>query len=334
MVDDRIPEEKEEHYTRLITMLRRGLRVPATTSSSLEESQIIARVQERLAQEESPSRILHRSSRSARLAPVARELAAVLLVGILIGAAVLIFRTGLRPHPVSSPPAVSSGPTAVSHFDGLEASIHIVTPGPYFLRELVSVDVELTNQTGQSVAIDGSAKPDIMCYSSALTAEITGGTAPIYTFPRLDIGCLQPLYMTTVAPHQTLSIHYFLPVTQSGEVTVAMGGMKYSNQSTVLDGHWPSVAIHVDPRVPSDRDLVLRAQGADVFVQAPLAAQAHLLYLESMSCDHFGGVGSRLDWSPLASPELSQPDCPTAHKHWQYVISAPGYAILSGTRDS
>ena len=44
MDDDTIPEERQEHYTQLIALLRRGLREP-TAASSVEQSQIIDRVQ-------------------------------------------------------------------------------------------------------------------------------------------------------------------------------------------------------------------------------------------------------------------------------------------------
>ena len=47
MVDDRVPEEREERHQQLIALLRRGLREPAAMSSP-EQSQIIARVQDRL----------------------------------------------------------------------------------------------------------------------------------------------------------------------------------------------------------------------------------------------------------------------------------------------
>ncbi len=350
MSDDRIPEERQEHYTQLIALLRRGLR-ESTATSSFEQSRMIGRVQERLMRgdalppqaEEPPAHqrpfqtsfrpILGVRSRSGRLARGARDLVAVLMVGILVGAILLTFRFVVQPSG-GRPPTASTGPTAVSQVDGLRASIHVVTPGPYFLRELVSVDVSLTNQTNQPFELAGGIKPDIACYSSALSVQITAGGAPTYALPQLAIGCTQPLFRTMVAPGQTLILHYFLPVTRSGEVTITMGGMRGLPLVSPLDGHWPFVSIHVDPQVPPDRALSLRSQGAQVIVQAPPAAQAHLLYLESITCDGYGGGGSRLDWSPLPTPVLSQPACPTAHRHWGYIVSASGYAIVSGTRDS
>lgn len=350
MDNDTIPEERQEDYTELIALLRRGLSEPAA-ASSVEQSQIIARVYDRLMQaddvsiqaEEPPlyqprlqasSRpVPGKTSRRGRLTHIARDLAAVLVVGILVGATLLMFRSAMRPTGAQTP-TVSTGPTAVSQVDGLRASIHVVTPGPYFLSELVAVDVSLTNQTSRSVEFDGSNRPDIGCYSSALSVQITTGSAPTFEMPRLSIPCAQPLYMTTLAPDQTLALHYLLPVTGSGEVTITMGGMRDSRQASPLDGHWPSVSINVDSQVPANRALSLRSQGAQVIVQAPPEAQAHLLYWESISCDKYEGGGSRLDWSQLPTPILSQPACPTAHRHWAYIVSAPGYATVAGTRDS
>lgn len=349
-IDDSIPEERQEHYEQLIAVVRLGLREP-TEVTAMEQSQIIARVQERLLRGEAlsaqaeelpipqrPSQtrsrpILSAPSRWVHLARVARDLAAVLVIGILVGATLLMFRSAARPSGVL-PPTASTGPTAVSQVDGLRAAIRVVTPGPYFLRELVSVEVDLTNQTSQPFELDGGSKPDSACNSSALSAQITAGSSPTYIPPKLSIACAQPLFRTTIAPGQTLTIHSFLPVTESGEVTITMGGMRDSRQASPLDGHWPAVSIHVDPQVPADRALSLRTQGAEVIVQAPPAAQSHLLYWESISCDRYGGGGSRSDWSPLPTPVLSQPACPTAHRHWEYLVSAPGYAIVAGTRDS
>ncbi len=358
--NERIPEERQEPYTQLIALLHHGLREPAGVTP-LEQSRIIARVQERLLQggartaqaEEPPDdqrpfqtsqasqasqtrsqRILSTPSRRRRLARTARDLAAILVIGILVGATLLLFRSAVRPSGVQ-PPNASTGPTAVSQVDGMQASIHIVTPGPYFLRELISVDLGLTNQTSQPLALSGGNKPDSACDSSALSAQITAGSAPTYTLPRLAIDCALPLFKTTVAPGQTLTLHSFLPVTKSGEVTITMGGMRdVPPQASPLDGRWPSVSFHVDPQIPTNRALSLRNEGAQVIVHAPSMAQALLLYWESITCDGYGGGGARLDWSPLPTLVLSQPACPTAHRHWEYLVSAPGYAIAAGARDS
>src|SRR5690242_16855771 len=114
MGDDWIPEERQENYTALIALLRRGLREP-TDDTSLEQSRIVARVHERLMQadalsaqvEEPPvhQRLPETSSRPIPSTParwghrtrVARDLAAVLVVGILVGATLLMFRSAIRP---------------------------------------------------------------------------------------------------------------------------------------------------------------------------------------------------------------------------------------------
>ena len=348
MFDDMIPEEREEQHKQLIALLRRGLHEPVALTSP-EQSQIIDRVRERLMQGDDFSShpvampvqqagqigatsVVRKSARGGHLPRFVNGLAAVLVVGILVGAALLLFRPALHQNAAPSP-TDSAGPTARTQVNGLQATIHLVTPGPYFLSELVSVDVSLTNHTHASFGLEGSSRPDIACFSSALNVQITAGSVPFYTLPTLAIGCLQPLFLTTLAPGQTLAMHYYLPVTKSGEVTIMMGGMTSSHQTIPLDGHWPSLRIHVNPQVPANRVILLHQQGAQVIIQAPPAARAHLLYRQTITCDQYAGGGS-IDWSPLSTTTLSQPVCPTAHKHWQYIVSAPGYSIVSGSRDS
>ena len=349
MFDDMIPEEREEQHKQLIALLRRGLREPVVISPP-EQSQIIARVRERLTQADDLSPRLEEmpvqqpgqtrsrpkvriSSRRGRLPRFVNGLVAVLVVGMLAGASLLLFRPSLHQH-AARPPVGSTGPTARTQVNGLQASIHLVTQGPYFLSELVSVDVSLTNHTHKTVELLGGNKPDDACFSSALSAQITGGSTPSYTLPRFDVACAQSLHVTLLAPGQTLTIHYYLPVTKSREVTITMGPMRAPPRvASPLDGHWPSLRIRVDAQVPSDRMLSLHAQGAQVIIQAPPAARAHLLYRESITCDQYVD-GIHADWTPLATTVLSQPACPTPHKHWVYIVSAPGYAIVAGKRDS
>jgi hypothetical protein len=356
MFDDMIPEEREERYKQLITLLRRGLREPAAISSP-EQSEIVVRVRERLTQADDlashpeampvqqPGQTGSRprartSSQRGRMLRFVNGLAAVLVVGMLVGASLLLFRSSLHQNGARLPkqngtrlPTDATGPTARAQANGMEAALHLVTAGPYFLSELLSVDVSLTNHTRMTVELLGGNKPDSVCFSSALNALATGGGAPTYTLPRLDVACAQPLYVTWLAPGRTLTMHYYLPMIKSGEVTIAMGPMRDYHLASPLDGHWPSLRIHVDAQVQSKRLLSLHAQGAQVMIQAPPAARTHLLYRESISCDQYGD-GSHADWTPLATTVLSQPSCPTAHKHWVYIVSAPGYAIVAGMRDS
>jgi len=348
MFDDMIPEEREEQYKQLITLLRRGLREPAAISSP-EQSEIIARVRKRLTQAEDlasrpeampvqqPGQTGSRprartSSQRGRMLRFVNGLAAVLVVSMLVGAALLLFRSSLHQR-AARPPTDSTGPTVHTQANGMEASLHLVTTGPYFLSELLSADVSLTNHTRMTVELLGRNKADSVCFSSALNAQVTGGGAPTYTLPRLAVECAQPLYITGLAPGHTLTMHYYLPVTKSGEVTITMGPMRVPHLASPLDGHWPSLRIRVDAQVPSKRMLLLHAQGTQVMIQAPAAARTHLLYRESITCDQYGD-GSHADWTPLATTVLSQPVCPTAHKHWVYIVSAPGYAIVAGKRDS
>ena len=75
-----------------------------------------------------------------------------LVVGIIISASLLLFRPQSRSSPLTiaaTPIIATPGPTARTQANGLEATIHLVTPGPYFLSELLLVDVSLANHTRQ-----------------------------------------------------------------------------------------------------------------------------------------------------------------------------------------
>ncbi len=349
MENDLIPEEREEANQPLIALLRHSLRERESISST-EQAQIVARAQERLTRAgafasrsvagETFQRPAQIGSRPIPRAPTrlrgqarfARDMAAVLLAGLLVGATLLIFHAA-APRNTGQPSTATSGPTAQSQINGLSATLHVLTPGPYFLGELVATDVTLTNQTEHTVQLGGASRPDSVCSSSALSVQITSGSEPSFALPRLEIGCLSILYGTHLEPGRTLTMRYYLPVTKSGTVTIAMGGMPGPHQANPLDGHWPSVSIQVAPQAPADRIFTLRNEGAQVTVQGPTAALAHLLYMESMACDHYG-AGGPLIWTPLPASTLAQPACPTPHKHWIYLIGAPGYALAWGTHDS
>lgn len=360
MPDYMIPEESEELHKKLIPFLRRGFHDPVTISPP-ESSQIIAQVRDRLIQAEylpsetektpvqqqgqmaTSSPLTGVRSQKSRIPRFINILAAVLVVGILIGTSLLL----LRPHtysPAAIPTAASTGPSARTQVNGLEASIHLVTPGPYFLSELLFVEVSLTNHTSRSFMLSGLNKPDsLFCPKSALSARITRGNAPSYTFPLLSYACNDDEPLTNLARGQTLTIDHYLPMTRSGEVTITMGGqlmgtmseLKEYSGGTPLDGHWPFLRIHVDPKVPPSRMISLHVQGTQIMVQAPQAARAHLLYMESITCGPNTGLyvdSSGTNWTPLTTTALSQPACPTTVlRRWDYIVSAPGYPIVSGS---
>lgn len=342
MNDDMVPEEGVQEYNQLLMTLRSSAqtRVPIVPE---EQATIVAQVRKRLRQAMSASSRpdvgaftlqhdlgLHIPTKQARKSTrlVANLLAAVVVIGLILGSWALF-----RVHPISSgTPASSSisepGPVARVQVGGLEASMHVLIGGPYFLSELLPIDVSLTNHTHQPVVLDGVNHTADLCFSSALMVQVTAGGNPSYTFPRLDVACTQPAFFTEVKPGQTITIHQYIPLTRSRAVTLTMGPST-SYRADPLNGRWPTVHIQVNPQVPQNRVLSLQSRQRQVVIGIPAGAKAHLLYMQTMSCErYFDSSGSR--WTPLATTVLHEPACPTTHPHWEYIVSAPGYPIVSG----
>ena len=350
MRDDVVPEEREQEYTRLLTVLRSAsagrVSIPAG-----EQRQIIARVRGRLARAPSPStppeagtfsRQQHhlptkKGKTSAQF--VAQLLAAVVVIGLILGSLVLF-----RGHPFSSSTALQStltpgtGPTAQAQADGLEADMHVLIGGPYFLGELLPIDVSFTNHTQRRAELDGStliANNSIVnaCFPPEFLVQVTGGHNPSYTFPELDIVCAQPLFTNEVGPGQTITIHQYVPLTKSGEVTLTTGMRLPGRFIDPFNSLWPAVhvQVQVNPQVPQDRAIPLQPQPGRVTISAPAGARAHLLYMQGITCDGYD-LSYPVKWTPLSTNVLYEPACPTAHRHWTYIVSAPGYAIASGSQ--
>lgn len=223
--------------------------------------------------------------------------------------------------------------------------MQVVIAGPYFLRELLPVDVSLTNHTQQAVQLLEPRIPADLCHDSALMARLTAGSDPAVVFPPspIGVGCTNELRTTQLQPAETLTIHQYVPLTRSGAVTLSMQSARLCTPASPLcssatpypylplDGHWPTVQLQVQPQVPPDRALTLQEQPGRVLIDAPAGAQAQLLAMQSMSCDRYLAVtGAR--WTPLATNVLEEATCPTAHPTWVYIVSAPGYAIVSGSQ--
>ncbi len=353
MRDDLVPEEGRQEYHQLLAVLRTSpqRRVPISTG---EQAQIIAQVRERLTGAMSASTFpvmgvpippgqftAHPPTRQARTSRrvVANLLAALVVIGLVLGSWVL-FKANPFSNRTVAPPSVTvtvsgAGSAAQTQAGGLQASVRVLIGGPYFLGELLPVDVSLANHTQKPVILDGTSRTATLCFSSALLAQVTGGSNPSFSIPRLDVACTQPAYITEVKPGQALTIHQFVPLTRSRAVTLAMKGGTFGPLESPLDAYFhgdlPIIHLQVNPQVPRDRALSLQNQKGQVMIEMPEGAKVHLLYMQSISCvSYLDSSGAQ--WMPLATNVLHEPTCPTAHLRWEYIVSAPGYSIVSGSQ--
>ena len=224
--------------------------------------------------------------------------------------------------------------------NGLETTLSI-PPGPYFLSELLSVDITLTNSSQHSIMLEGG--PAINTCMGAFSAMVTGGQEPHYDIPVTPITMSCPPGMSTLAMKESLSAHGYIAITRSGAATVAMDARAstltlnsdgtVSNQgSRPLAEHWPSIAIKVTPQIPSDRLLTLQTQGNTVIVNAPDSVRPHLVYYYTVSCLH--GSGTNGDWTSLKAKTLQEPYCDDPIRHWDYAVSASGYPVVAVSMNS
>jgi hypothetical protein len=352
-MNEMIPEEQDPQYEEVIALLRRVNLNPLFVDSK-ERTQVISQARARLFHTEPegskyediptskmrglgslPSKSKGRRDKqigSGRLTHLLNVLAAVLVVAVLIGSALLIFgpwspllkdRSGTAPPigPVGAPVVVSTQ----SH--GLEMTMKI-TSGPYFLSELLEVDISLTNHTQTTfqgdmchlspklIVIDGEGLRDTSLASAVAktinSAQYLGvrifphdtnlatALATIYT-PTNSSECIPDQFnLMQLQPTKTITVQHYVALTSSGHVTFtarasfqrAVPGQNSRvtlvTAANPLDGHWPSLQISVSTQVPSDRMLALHQLTTQAIVDVPLAARSHLLYAFEYSC----GLGS------------------------------------------
>ena len=271
----------------------------------------------------------------ARVIPVA------LVALTLLCAAALVFL-----DPFSGAPAMGPPLAAVIRAGRVTLSVR-VPPGPYFLSELLPVDIALSNHSRAPVTLGGAAVPS-PC-GSALAAWLTGGAAPHFVLRASTTHSCPPGAggVTTLAPGHTFTIRQGLPLMASGHLTLMAGaqflkvsttsggGQAITNGVNPLGGRWPSLALTVAPTIPANRSLTLIKVGPAVFVRVPLRLRSHLRYLYGVSCRDAqgpGGTGSgNFGWQPLASGVAYDPGCPGIDEQWTVAIGLPGYAIATAT---
>jgi hypothetical protein len=170
--DDILPEEQDPQNEELMTLLRRA-NLNSMIVDPIERTQIILQARDRLFPTDpevsryeditvpdlsdlgsfpnKPKAGTDKPHRGRRLIRLVSALAAVLVVVAFIGSSLLIFGPWSPFHQYGSGTAPPIGPVGApvvvrTQAHGLELTMK-VTPGPYFLSELLEVDVSLTNHT-------------------------------------------------------------------------------------------------------------------------------------------------------------------------------------------
>jgi hypothetical protein len=309
-----------------------------------------------------------------RLARWLNVFGAVLIVAGSIGVAFSVIRSSHSPsYPLASSADgaqhTSGAPTStadsvVAEAGGLRVAMTL-TPGPYFLGELVVADLSLTNSSaityllanGCGGAVDEGAVFGGTLYEGVVHVTISGGTSPHLSLPTANESWC-PGGEATLRPGQVLTSHLLLLIPSSGKIIIKPGAWFYQTYTgpggvqvtgpavhSPLDGHWPSLTLSVAPAAPVDRRITLQGTGATVQVQAPLSARSSLYYIDTLKCSNpinLPQAGAEDDtigaWQPLAGTVLHQPVCGEGEDpnvrfstvHWSYAVGAPGFAIATG----
>ncbi len=373
--DDALPEEQEAKHRDLIELVQRARRSPLPDTSA-EQSQVIARVQQRLAELEYTANQTESaelqwedtsmqfdeneleqagtirslpigftrvpgatSRRKRRSMHILNTLAAILLVGLLIGGSLVLFRR--------SPQSTTSGPTPASGLGGTPVTVHAesgglgmsmsVTPGPYFLSELVVVDMTLTNPTRTTFHLLGRLTSGSFCKGPVLNAYLSGGHSPHFTIPAEQfiqqfietIQCPWP-GLSDLPPGQTVTIRQYVPIESSGQVTLkvyASFAPANTSNANPLPVHWLTLQLNVASQIPPDRTISVQRHGADLQVTIPHIAHPQLAYIyainhpDSSNCAAFW-------WQSAPTNVLHISLCKTGQ--WAYAVGAASYAIAVG----
>lgn len=360
--DDSIPEEIDTRHIALVSMLRQAS--PSSTQLTPEQqARIIERASQRLLsndqaiagdRDETEQLVGVASSnpalkphpfaprRGRRITQFASMLAAVLVIAALISASLLLFQHRQAQTIGVHPPA--NMVTVSSSAGDLEMSLSL-TPGPYFLSELLAADISLTNHTDKTVYAGIPFVGSACGYATGVLMTSAGG--PNYSIPiPTDHSCPPIANSTPLQPGQTLTVQKYLPLTSSGHVTLTAEAVFYTSgpqpqtpfsrqTSSPLEGHWPSMQIDVASKVPANRMISYHRDGTRVFINAPTDAQHLLQYLYSVSCQDLNDQGStesgNYGWQALQKNVVGEPGCPGKNVHWAFAFGLPGYAIVQGS---
>lgn len=368
--DDPLPEELESQNQALTRALSRAYQRSEQLTAA-EQGESVARVRERLLRAHRPAQqdVSEQQTGTAdstplhpikpttfkphrRLVRFVNGLAAVLVIGTMIGASVLLFTRPTSPTTaIPRLPAGSdtSGLTVVasSTADGLTMSLAI-TPGPYFLSEMLAVKVTLTNNS-QKNAYPGLPFAGSACgYYPGVEIAYTGN--PQFPIPiAFDHSCPYiPARPATLKPGQTVSFLGYIPLQQSGQLTLTSPANFYTGpasqqifpEPTSIPDPFGSqglvARIHVSPTIPADRRIPFKVQRYNAIVEAPLSARGPLLYAYSIGCQDYNNDGGstwsgNFSWDTLTNATVRRPGCPGKNLQWSFAFAIPGYAVAVGS---
>ncbi len=380
--DDTLPEEGEPQYKELTTLLQQAYSKSVSVTPD-RQAQILARVRERLEITDADEGVVSQDSidiaqfgapppravpRQRRLSRLLTLIAAVLVLVALVVTDLLIFQprtpsTATHPtiappvgplgkltiatHPTIAPPVGPLGkPTTVyTQAGGFDKTLQ-VTAGPYFLDEMLEVDLSVTNHTQDTLMVTNrfTFRTCPPSFGADLMVMMTGGGRPSDTNLQHNLsvgGCGGPLPPTLFLPDQTFSLSRYVVLTNSGRITLTaqigfadpVSGRSLPN-SDPRAGHWPSLQINVQAGIPADRLITGQQKGTQVTIEAPPLVRSKLLYEFLFNCGAgLGGGGGELGtWTTL-----DQPSCDYSinnhtkrfAKWWMYAVGAPGYAVFS-----
>ena len=360
--DDSIPEEREPSNAALVSMLRQAAAHPVQLPDE-EQAQLIERVQQRLqspdlARPADSKQIVQPAGTTDSIPPKqpaprpfairrgrrVMQFAGMLVIAAITGASLLLFQhrqaqtAGSTPTTIQPPAGMV---TVKSSAGGFEMSFSL-TQGPYFLSELLAAQISLTNHTDKTAYVDAPFVGSPCGYVTGI--QVTGEDNPqfVISIPT-DHSCPVGGTDTAIKPGQTLTVVKYLPLTNSGHVTLTAETSFYSSDaqsrglfpkqiSSPLDGHWPAISIDVAARVPANRTISYHRVGSRVFIDAPRPVQ----YLYSVFCYDYnndgGGTGTGdFGWESLTKNVVGEPGCPGKNVHWSFAFGLPGYGIVQGS---
>jgi hypothetical protein len=365
-MNDMLPEEQDPQFEELIALLRQADLNPPFIDPT-QYAQIISQARARLfptdyetsqteMQELGPlsSKPKAQRAKHGRLVHLLNVIAAVLVVALLIGSTLLLFGPLLRDRFVTTPSRDTFG--APRKVGNLEMSLKI-TSGPYFLNELLEVDLMVINPTHTLYSLAPKGPVDPLCSQLLNIVTTDGGSPHAIDFqhywdpilgPSRNCSPLSPGIQTgfgiPVLAHQTITYKQYVQLTSSGHVTLTANlvSLRIYTQTGSGSGIFAgaledTLHLFVNPHTPSDRQLSMQEQNAQVVVSGPPAVNGHLFGRIGSVCPgpeggkDIGGLGQ-----PSGTTVIVKPDSNVCSANgpkplwWTYVVGAPGYALVSG----